>query len=99
MSGEEKVFFGDGIGQHYYFLALASHSDLFRRGCEEIFHHQLEAYYRALIQVPDEKLLGLIGPSYWLRTCKTHAHIHSTAQHSEAQHSTHTHTLIHTNSH
>ena len=46
--------------QHDYLLAFASADELFARGCEGIFHGQMAAYYKALVNVKPEKVKAIL---------------------------------------
>ena len=51
-----KEFFQ--LDKRWYLLALVCHKDIFGRGCLQIFHHQCEAYYKALVTGSSEMSHG-----------------------------------------
>ena len=46
--------------QRDYLLAFASSSTLFGKGCQEIYHGQIAAYYRALVKVSADKIGNIV---------------------------------------
>ena len=45
--GGKKEFYS--LNKRWYLIALVAHDDIFWKGCSKIYHHQSEAYYRALV--------------------------------------------------
>lgn len=54
----EKQFYH--VDKRWYLIALAGHERIFDRGCAQIWHHQCESYYRALVTGSAEVFLDLI---------------------------------------